>query len=258
MRDLAGQEHDSPLHRRDPRAKALALAAVLLAVGKAFTPASLAAIAGVLALSVAAARYPARRLAAQAPAVLSLVAVTIVLNALLVAGEPIVAAGPLRVTRAGIAVGLVAAAKLVLAIVAMSVFLSTTSPLDLVDSLGEPRALPRRLRPGWRRTTLFLALALRFLPAMRDEMRRIREGQRARGITLSGGPVARLGDLAALLVPLVLWTVSRAGDVARALDARGFDAGRARSRLVERRLQAGDAIALLVPAALLAAVRRIG
>jgi len=261
MTEPARPDAVSRLHGADPRAKALALAIALLAIGKSSTPAELAAVAGVVALSALAARYPARRLAAQAPAMATLVAVTIVLNAFMVSDmpgvEPLAALGPLRVTRTGLSVGAVAAAKLVLAILATGVFLFTTSPLDLVDAFGEPRFLPRRFRPAWRRTALFLALALRFLPTMRDEMIRIREGQRARGVTLAGGPIARVRDLGALIVPLVLWTVSRAGDVAHALDARGFDAGRQRSRLVQRRLATFDAVAVLVPAALLAAVVRM-
>jgi energy-coupling factor transport system permease protein len=262
MSDPTRADAVSRLHRADPRAKALALAIVLLAVGKSSMPAELAAVTGVVALSALASRYPARRLAAHAPAMATLVAVTVVLNALMVkdyppALEPLASLGPLRVTRTGLSVGAVAAAKLVLAILATGIFLFTTSPLDLVDAFGEPGLLPRRLRPAWRRTALFLALALRFLPTMRDEMTRIREGQRARGVTLAGGPVARVRDLGALIVPLVLWTVSRAGAVAYALDARGFDAGRERTHLVERRLAAFDAVAVLVPAALLAAVVRM-
>jgi energy-coupling factor transport system permease protein len=255
---IPSERRGSPLERRDPRAKALALALVLVAIGTSFAPASLAVVAVVIGAAAVMARYPARRLWAQAPAVLTLVAVTVVFNAFLVRGTPLASLGPVHLTYTGLIVGALASAKLVLAIVATSLFLFTTSPLDLLDAIGEPRLLPRALRPAWRRTALFLALALRFLPTMRGEVERIREGQRARGVTLAGGPTARLGDLGALVVPLVLWTVSRAGEVAHALDARGFDAGRARSRLVESRFGLGDGFAVLLPLALVLAVRKIG
>lgn len=248
----------SPLARRDPRVKAIALGVVLLAIGRAFSPASFALIAVVVSAALILARYPARRLLGQVPAIVLLVAVTIVLNGLLVRGEAILSAGPLRVSRLGLVVGATYAAKLVLAVLAMGSFLHATPPLDLVDALGEPRGLPARMGAGWRRTALFLGLALRFLPAMRDEMLRIREGQRARGAGGRGGPLVRARDLVTLIVPLVLWTVSRAREVSYVLDARGFDATRPRTSLIRRRLRPPDAVPLLLPMALYAAVRRLG
>jgi energy-coupling factor transport system permease protein len=247
----------SPLHRGDPRAKLLALIGILVAVGWAMTWRSLVAAGVVVTGALVLGRYPGRRLAAMALPLGSLAALTIVLNAALVKGDPIASVGPVKLTRLGLGIGLVYAAKLALAVLATNLFLFTTSPLDLADALAEARWLPAPARAGWRRLALFLSLAVRFLPTVREEIARIRDGQRARGVTLRGGPMTRLRDLVALVVPVVLWVVVRARQAGDALDARGFDASRRRSSLSERRFAARDALLLAVPAALLVAVRRL-
>lgn len=63
------------------------------------------------------------------------------------------------------------------------------------------------------RTALTLTLALRFVPLIVEEAAAIREAQAARG--LGSHPIA-------VVVPLVVRTLVRAGEVADAIDARGF------------------------------------
>ena len=108
---------------------------------------------------------------------------------------------------------------LALAFLAHAVVLTTTTA-ELMDTLE--RALAPFERVGLvdaGRVALTLTLALRFVPLIVEEAAEIREAQAARG--LSAHPIA-------IVVPLVVRTLVRAGEVADAIDARGFPPGRDR------------------------------
>ncbi|MCX5496882.1 energy-coupling factor transporter transmembrane protein EcfT [Kaistia dalseonensis] len=61
---------------------------------------------------------------------------------------------------------------------------------------------------------LAIALAIRFIPLIAEELRHIREAQAARG--LAANPLA-------LFVPLIIRTLKAADELADAIEARGYD-----------------------------------
>lgn len=68
------------------------------------------------------------------------------------------------------------------------------------------------MRPG--RIAFLIGLTLRFIPLIREKAEEIRAAQRARGVERR--PLA-------LLLPLLLKTLTMADAISEALDARGFE-----------------------------------
>ncbi len=103
-----------------------------------------------------------------------------------------------------------------------------------------------------RELALVMVIGLRFLPVVLGEMERIRMAQAARGAGLSpgAGPLARLRQLFPLLIPTLVLSIQRAGDLALAMEARGYRLTGQRTRYYEFRPQAGDLAAALLMLAL--------
>lgn len=193
-----GSDGATPLHRMPTGAKFLALAAIATALFfVASVPLLLAALGAAVAVALSTGRG-ARRLVrdlAMPAAVIAAIG-----GVHLVAGDPHAAAE-------------VVPRLLALALLAHAVVLTTTTAAAI-------EAFEAGLMPFERiglldaaRTALTLTLALRFVPLIVEEAAAIREAQAARG--LGSHPIA-------VVVPLVVRTLVRAGEVADAIDARGF------------------------------------
>jgi energy-coupling factor transporter transmembrane protein EcfT len=104
------------------------------------------------------------------------------------------------------------------------------------------------------RAALALALAMRFIPEVIDEARRLELAMRSRPRPRALGRWQRWQALAPLFIPLVAGTIRRADEVALTLDARGFATGERTSRLESpgssRRLWVMAAVGALVGATL--------
>lgn len=93
-----------------------------------------------------------------------------------------------------------------------------------------------------------VALALRYIPDVQRDFHNISQAQQARGIDLSGKDktMTRLKNSAAILLPLVLSSLSRIETISNAMELRGFGKHKKRSWYVQRPFQGRDWAALLV------------
>jgi len=97
------------------------------------------------------------------------------------------------------------------------------------------------------------ALALRWVPEIFATASRVKEAQKARGLTWEEGNLLhRLKRHLPLLAPIFLLTMRRSQTMAWALEARGFQMSRSRTYLLEIKMAPRDWLALAVAAALLA------
>jgi cobalt/nickel transport system permease protein len=189
---------DSPLHRRDPRAKLAAALALVIAAASSGAPAAarLGALAAVVLAAACAGRLPLGFLLRRLLVVLPVVG----LPALLL---PLV--GPATWAKAAAVAGkglVAAAATLVLA--------GTTRMTDLLAALRWLRA------PG--PLVAVTGLLYRYLFVLVDEAERMQRARVARGGRRLGGPRAA----GALLGSLLLRAHARAEAVHRAMLARGL------------------------------------
>lgn len=125
-------------------------------------------------------------------------------------------------------IGLVHAVEVLLRLVLLagvfSLFFSTTTTGEFRQAM-EKLGVPYRL-------AFSIGLAFQSLQWIDEELRAIREAQKARGIYLRGqglrAVVAQTGDLVALTVPAVVLATRRAWSLTEAAYARGFNSPRRR------------------------------
>ncbi len=143
--------------------------------------------------------------------------------------------GPLRVTGPALA----AALALRLAVIAVSSLLvfGPSDTTTFADSLAQQWRVPDRFAYG----TL---AALRIAPFLAADRATGSAVRRLRGVA-PRGPVARVRDMGNRLLALLVSAVRRGERMALAMDARGFDAGRRRSRFRPIRLGARDLVVLV-------------
>jgi len=246
---------DSPLHRLDAAAKLGMATALTAALFLASGFAGLLVLAAVVALAVAISRVPLRAVTRGLRAVGLIVALTLVANA--VHWEPVTALlrfGPLGVDAAGLRTGAFFAVRIVVLVVGTTLLTLTTSPVELSNGLERAMAPLRLLNVPVGDLAMTLTIALRFIPTTADEAETIVMAQQARGAVFDrGGPIARIRAYAPVLVPLFFQLFRRADALATAMEARCYRGTEGRTRMNERRMGAGDYVAMIgVAAAVLA------
>lgn len=147
------------------------------------------------------------------------------------------------ITAEAVAAGAAAAARVLATVALAAAIFAWADPDRMLAGLG--RVAPR--------SALVAALAARLVPTLARDARAISETARLRGVALTSGPrLQRARAAAPLALPLVGSALERGLDVAEAMAARGYGEAR-RTRLPERRRDAGEVITLALAAALAAA-----
>lgn len=158
---------------------------------------------------------------------------------------PLVAWGPLHVSRAAPWFGLGMALKLELFLGAGILFLSTTRIEDFAYALTR-LGLPYRV--GFTMT-----MAFRLVPVFVGAATTVVQAQRCRGLDFErGGLWQRLRRYVPVMVPVFMGALRRADQMAMALDARGFQRAATRTTLDQHPVRAGDVAAAALLAALTA------
>jgi energy-coupling factor transport system permease protein len=231
-------ERDSWLHRRDPRAKFFALAAiVLLAVAgdQLWLPLSLL-ILGLVGIHTSGAW---RSLWKVRTVLIAIVAVSTIIWALFATGDTPLW-GPVQVE--SVLFGITTGMKLAAMIVAAITWLSTTRNEEIAAGfvrMGAPY-----------RVAFAFSAALRMVPTFAGAGMTIAQAQRARGLDLeAGGPIARMRTYLPLLIPVFGTALRSVNHQAMALEARGFGAQRERTSLLELRMGIVDWFVLVVSVA---------
>ena len=242
----------SPLHRMWAGTKLLAAAGISLALTVAPTWPAVLVVALVLALALAVAGVP-RGAAPKLPRWFY--------GALLVSGAlAVIGGGGPTVELAGISLGLgglevwARFMALGVAVVVAAMLVSwTTSPADIapaVRTLLSPLGWIRLPVDAWAAT---IALAIRCLPLLLDELRTVAAARRLRppaAPSRRGGRFERYGNPLELLLAVLVVAIRRARELGEAIEVRG---GLGPSRGPKVRLRGGDIVVLVLVAVGLAA-----
>ncbi|WP_416676443.1 energy-coupling factor transporter transmembrane component T family protein [Egbenema bharatensis] len=110
--------------------------------------------------------------------------------------------------------GAIAVLRFLVLILFASLITLTTRVSDMVEAIEQALQPFQRfgIHPG--KISLMIALALRLIPVLLDQVRQIQEAQQARGIDR---------PILALLVPLFIKTLRMADELSDAIEARGFE-----------------------------------
>jgi len=144
---------------------------------------------------------------------------------------------PIRITAPALAAGVALFGRLVVFAITSVLIFATSSSTSIADSLVQQWRLPDRFAYG----TLS---ALRVAPLLAADWAAVSAARRLRGIE-SGTPWAWLAGLAGRVLVLLVSAIRRSTRMALAMDARGFDAGRPRSRYRPIRIELLDWLLLL-------------
>lgn len=94
---------------------------------------------------------------------------------------------------------------------------------------------------------MVFSLMLRFIPTLADEAQSIVDAQTSRGGAMAEGSVARrIRSVVPVLVALLASSMRHANGLSRALDARCYEGGAARTHWHPMRMRAADWAALAV------------
>ena len=137
-------------------------------------------------------------------------------------GVPVIG-GLIPITSGGLEIGLVLTLRFMILIFAFQLFLVSTQPRDLVNAM-EKAGLPIDY-------ILMFIIALRFIPTLQIEGKRIQEAQLARGYNPGSGVGGKIQRLIPIMVPLVSNALSRANVLGLTIDIRGY---RTRERTIMR------------------------
>lgn len=191
---------DSAIHRLPAGAKLGGLLLVTIIV-LALPGAWGAAAAGLIGAAVlAAARLPAGR-------VLKELRAPVVMLTLLFGFQALLSGGGWEETA-------VAIARFAALILLATLVTLTTRVTDMVDLFERLFGLLRPVGVNPAKMALMLALTIRFIPLLGEQVREVRMAQRARGVER---------NIAALFVPLLVKILTMADDLTAALEARGYD-----------------------------------
>jgi energy-coupling factor transport system permease protein len=238
---------DSALHRLDPRVKmgaALALMALPFAVHSLSGYALLTAFVIFLAVLSSA---PPRALLRTLSTIFWLGCLMFFFYLFTTPGRPLVTVGQIVVTWEGLLAGGLQVYRLCLLVIVSTLLTFTTSPTQLAHGLEALLAPLQRVGLPVREFALVMTIALRFTPALFDEIDKIAKAQQARGVDMtSKNPLRQMRSWAPLFVPIFVAAFRRADELATAMEARGFRGAAQRTRLYPLRLTRRDLVASLV------------
>ena len=198
---LTFRYRESPIHNRDPRVK-LVLSISLFAVALASnTPIHLALTFSFIAIPAFLARV-VRRMAKTLVFSLTFSLFIFIVN-FLVGYDAIYSA--------------TMALRFVAIVAAASLFFLTTSP-DELEYVMRWMRLPRDF-------IFAFVTAVRFVPVLMLDLLQILDAQKSRGLEIEkGSPLKRIRNLTPVLVPLIVNALVRSGELAEAMEARGYGA----------------------------------
>ena len=159
-----------------------------------------------------------------------------VLGYVIPTGVPVIG-GFIAITQGALEIGLVLTLRFMVLIFAFQLFLISTQPRDLVNTL-EKMKMPMDY-------ILMFIIALRFIPSLQIEGKRIHEAQLARGYNPGTGLLGTVRSVAPIVVPLVSNALLRSNVLGLTIDMRGYRSGK-RTQVRERKLMFADYTVLCV------------
>jgi energy-coupling factor transport system permease protein len=237
-------EGNGLFHRLNPLTK---LTFVGLVVVFAVLTTDIYLLAGAVAaiLILAAAGGLARELLKQIPLLVSLAVSLVILTVvtmqsgeilgyLIPQGVPVIG-GALPVTTGALELAVAMSLRFAAMLFAFQLLVVSTQPRDLVQVMD-------RLRMPIDYTLMFL-IALRFIPSLQLEGKRIHEAQLARGYNPGKGLVGKVRGLFPIMIPLVSNSLGKANILGLTIDLRGYRNG-TRTPMRDLPLRRVDGIAL--------------
>lgn len=232
---------DSPLHRRDPRVKIIAVLIFSILILR-MNMKGLAVSACILTALALLSRIPIRSLLKSLYPVVPFFSVLFILYVLLTPGNPvpILPNGPIQITYEGLNIGTNQVTRFSLLILNASLFTMTTNPTEIAAGLERLLRPVRIIGISSNNIAMMISLALRFFPELAGELNTLRQAQIARGGGFGSNRTARkIKAVGYLAFTVAVNILRRCDELVDAMEARGYSPGK-RTYLRELCLCRGD------------------
>lgn len=246
---------DSVVHKMDPRSKIMIMLFLMVAI---FIPAGVLGyvIIGIfillsLYLSKLNIKYALRTM----KPMLWMMAFLLVINLLVIkTGTPLFSIKGFIIYSDSVNQTLYIVVRLMLMVIITTVLTATTKPLDL--TLGIEKLLKpfEKIGVPAHIIAMMISIALRFIPTLIEETQRIMNAQASRGVDLENGSIKeKIMAILSLIVPLFVSAFDRADQLANAMEARGYDPSRKRTRYKVLKMQTIDYASMILSVVVLCA-----
>jgi len=146
----------------------------------------------------------------------------------------------IKITHEGIFEGMGFALRILILTSLSIIFILTTEPKKMVQSLMQVAKVPYRI--GY---TLYAAL--RFIPSVYEEYKNITNAHLIRGVGFSRiGLYSRLKLLKSSIIPLLISGIRRAQEISIAMDSRGFGAYKERTIVNKIEIKSLDKVFVII------------
>lgn len=239
---------DSIVHKMDPRAKIAIMFLLIIAV---FIPAgfygyALISVALLLCLYFSKLKV-GYALRSMKPMIVMMVFLLVINILVLKTGTPLFTIGSFSIYSGAIVQTLYIVIRLMLMIIATTILTATTKPLDLTLGIEmilkpfEKIGIPGHI------IAMMISIALRFIPTLIEETQRIMNAQASRGVDLENGKLKeKIMAVLSLIVPLFISSFERADQLANAMEARGYNPSKQRTRYKVLKMQTVDYVGMLL------------
>ena len=250
---------DTPMHRLDPRIKILGFIVFIVAIFLNYGPVRqnflIYGIVFVLLLTMMiVGRVSFLQVFRSLKAIWLMMILLLVINVVITReGEIAFYLGNYAVYWEGIVRWSYIFLRLLLMIMMTTVLTSTTKPLEMTYALEWLMAPLNLVKIPVHMIAMTLSLALRFIPTLSEEAEKIMRAQASRGVDFKEGKLKdKFRAVISLIIPLFVSSLMRSGELADALEARGYDPLAKRTRYRRRHWDLFDTVELILLLAFLA------
>ena len=255
-RFLLGQYYDadSLIHRLDPRLKMVVTLLYMAALFVTHNWQVYAALAVVFTAAILISRVPLSYFWRGMRLIVIFMIFTLAANIFFTPGEAVFHLGFITVTKEGLIRGGLMGIRLFLLVAFATLLTLTTKPLSLTEGMESLFSPLKILKFPAHEISMVMSIALRFIPTILEELERIMNAQRVRGVDFSsGGLLKRAKSLIPLLVPLFISSFRRADELAQAMEAKCYTGTNHRTHWKPLRWRTVDTLVLLFFIAILTA-----
>ena len=137
--------------------------------------------------------------------------------------------------------------RLMMMLLITMILTSTTKPLDLTYALEWYMTLLKLIKFPAHAVAMTISISLRFIPTLLDETDRIMKAQASRGVDFDkGGLFKKFKAIISLIIPLLISSFQRSEELANAMEARGYDPDKKRTRYRKLKFTFRDIIAFVL------------
>lgn len=162
-------------------------------------------------------------------------------------GELLIKIGSIKIYSGAIVQSAYIFIRLILIITLTTILTSSTQPLDLTLAIESMFGPLKRVGFPAHELAMMISIALRFIPDLLDEAKRIMKAQASRGVDFNEGRLSeKIKAIISLIIPLFISAFQRAEDLANAMESRNYNPEASRTRYKLLSWKISDTIAFVL------------